>query len=94
MLLLIQINQTCNGAYQILVDATTVIYFIPCCTCMRRRSNWLIARIGDNAQAVLIPGGKFGRLAGGFVRILGGARRDCALVDSAGRGNEQMALRG
>ncbi len=76
ILLLIQINETINGAYQILVDAAIILYFIPflymyaaVVKLSSRRDR------AGNANAVLIPGGKIGVwLAGGlgFFVVLAG----------------------
>ena len=76
VLLLIQVNQTVNGAYQILVDATTAIYFISLLY-MYAAAIKLAYRKDRNAHpnAVLIPGGKPGVwLAGslGFLVVLAG----------------------
>lgn len=61
ILLLIQINETANSAYQILVDATTIVYFISLIY-MYAAAIKLAYRTdrGANANAVLIPGGKLG----------------------------------
>ena len=74
-LLLIQINETANSAYQILVDAgDDYCISFPFFTCMRRRSSWPIGRIASaNTNAVLIPGGKFGVWLDG----LAGISRSC-----------------
>jgi amino acid transporter len=61
ILLLIQINESANGAYQILVDAAIILYFIPF-VYMYAAAIKLSYR-GDrneNKSAALIPGGKFG----------------------------------
>jgi amino acid transporter len=76
VLLLTQINQSVNGAYQILVDATTAIYFIPLMY-MYAAAIKLAYRKDrkTNPHAVLIPGGKAGVwLAGslGFLVVLAG----------------------
>jgi amino acid transporter len=76
ILLLIQVNETANSAYQILVDAGTILYFIPFLY-MYAAVIKLAYRPDRRASesAVLIPGGKFGVwLAGslGFVVVLGG----------------------
>lgn len=61
ILLLIQINETANNAYQILVDAGTILYFIPFLY-MYAAAIKLAYRPDRtaNANAALIPGGKFG----------------------------------
>jgi amino acid transporter len=76
ILLLIQINETANSAYQILVDAGTILYFIPFLY-MYAAAIKLAYRPDRtaNANAALIPGGKLGvwiaSLLGGAV-VLGG----------------------
>jgi len=45
VLLLIQVNESANSAYQILVDAAIILYFIPFVYMYASASNWLIARI-------------------------------------------------
>jgi amino acid transporter len=76
ILLLIQINETVNGAYQILVDAATILYFVPflymyaAAIKLAYRKDRL-----ENKNAVLIPGGKPGVwIAGalGFIVVAGG----------------------
>jgi glutamate:GABA antiporter len=74
ILLLIQLNESANSAYQIFVDAGTILYFIPFLY-MYAAAMKLAARPDrrGNANAVLIPGGKLGVwLAGslGFVVVL------------------------
>jgi len=76
ILLLIQINETANTAYQILVDAGTILYFIPFLY-MYAAAIRLAYRPDRNANpnAALIPWGKFGVwLAGmlGSAVVLGG----------------------
>lgn len=76
ILLLIQINETANSAYQIFVDAGTILYFIP--FLYMYAAVIKLAYRADraaNPNAALIPGGKFGVwLAGllGFVVVIGG----------------------
>ncbi len=61
VLLLSQVNETTRGAYQFLVDAAIILYFIPflymyaAAIKLAGRSDRL-----ENPQAVLIPGGKVG----------------------------------
>lgn len=76
VLLLIQINDTVNGAYQAVVDVAIILYFIPFL--------YMFAAVirlatrpdrAENPNAILIPGGRFGVwLAGGlgFVMVLAG----------------------
>ncbi len=76
ILLFSQINETMRGAYQFLVDAAIILYFIPflymyaaAIKLAGRKDRW------ENPQAVLIPGGKAGVwIAGGlgFLVVLGG----------------------
>ncbi len=68
LLMLSNINETTSGAYQILVDAATILYFIPFLY-MYAAAIKLAGRKdrGANEHAVLIPGGKIGVwIAGGF----------------------------
>lgn len=76
VLLLSQINETTRGAYQFLVDAAIILYFIPFLY-MYAAAIKLVGRKDrlENEQAVLIPGGKLGVwLASGlgFLVVLGG----------------------
>ncbi len=76
LLLVSNINETTSGAYQILVDAATILYFIPFLYMYAAAIK--LAGCKDrtvNAHAVLIPGGKIGVwIAGGlgFLITLGG----------------------
>jgi amino acid transporter len=68
LLLLSNINETTSGAYQILIDAATILYFLPFLY-MYAAVIKLYARKDreENPHAVLIPGKKFGVwLAGGI----------------------------
>jgi glutamate:GABA antiporter len=68
ILLAAQINENMLGAYQILVDAATILYFIPFLY-MYAAAIKLHARPDrrESRSAVVIPGGKFGvYLAGGL----------------------------
>ena len=76
LLLVSNINETTSGAYQILVDAATILYFIPFLY-MYAAVIKLAGRPDrrENEHAVLIPGGKVGVwIAGGvgFLVTLGG----------------------
>jgi glutamate:GABA antiporter len=76
LLLVSNINETTSGAYQILVDAATILYFIPFLY-MYAAVIKLAGRKDrrENEHAVLIPGGKIGVwIAGGlgFLVTLGG----------------------
>lgn len=68
VLLVSQINETTRGAYQVLVDITIIIYFIPFLYMFAAVIR--LAKRGDrqgNPHAVLIPGGRTGVwIAGGF----------------------------
>ena len=61
ILLVIQVNETANGAYLILVDASNILYFIPFIYVYAAviRLSYRADRT-ENKDAVLIPGGKFG----------------------------------
>jgi glutamate:GABA antiporter len=76
VLLVSQINETTRGAYQFLVDATIILYFIPFLY-MFAAAIKLAGRPdrAANPQVVLIPGGKAGAwITGGvgFLVVLGG----------------------
>ena len=76
ILLLIQINETANNAYQILVDAGTILYFIPFLY-MYGAAVKLSSRADrtSNPNAALIPWGRFGvwlASALGFAVVVGG----------------------
>lgn len=74
ILLVSQVNESTRGAYQILIDAAIILYFIPFlymfAAVIRLASR---ADRTENTHAVLVPGGKFGVwLCGGlgFVVVL------------------------
>lgn len=71
ILLVIQINESANSAYQILVDAAIILYFIPF-VYMYAAAIKLAYRANraENKQAVLIPGGKFGVWVAGGLGLL------------------------
>ena len=76
ILLLIQVNETANNAYQIFVDAGTILYFIPFLYMYAAviKLSYRKHRAADE-NAVLIPGGKLGVwIVGslGFIVVLGG----------------------
>jgi len=76
ILLLVQLNETVNSAYQIVVDATVILYFIPFLY-MYAAAIKLAYRKDRRAEpnVALIPGGKIGVwIAGslGFVVVLAG----------------------
>ncbi|MFZ3216508.1 MAG: APC family permease [Candidatus Acidiferrales bacterium] len=61
ILLAIQINETANSAYQILVDATTIVYFVSLIYMYAAAIKLAYRKDrGANPNAVLIPGGKTG----------------------------------
>ena len=76
ILLLVQLNETVNSAYQIVVDATVILYFIPFLymyAAVIKLANREDRRANPNVA--LIPGGKIGVwIAGslGFLVVLGG----------------------
>jgi amino acid transporter len=61
ILLLAQISESMRGAYQIVVDAATILYFIPFIY-MYTAAIKLYSRPDrrENRSAVVIPGGRFG----------------------------------
>jgi glutamate:GABA antiporter len=68
ILLVAQINENTRGAYQILVDAATILYFVPFLY-MYAAAIKLYARADrrENRLAVVIPGGRIGvYIAGGL----------------------------
>ena len=71
ILLLIQLNESANSAYQILVDAGTILNFIPFLY-MYGAAIRLASRPDreTNANAVLIPGGKLGVWIAGSLGFL------------------------
>src|ERR1700686_4088537 len=76
ILLLSQINETTRGAYQFLIDAAIILYFIPFLY-MFAAAIKLAGRKDrlENPQAVLIPGGKVGVWVAsglGFLVVLAG----------------------
>jgi glutamate:GABA antiporter len=76
ILLLIQVNQSVNGAYQLFVDAGTILYFIPFLYMYAAVVRLAYRRDRESSKdALLIPGGKPGVwIVGslGFVVVLGG----------------------
>jgi glutamate:GABA antiporter len=76
ILLVTQVNETANSAYQILVDAGTILYFIPFLY-MYAAAIKLVGRPDrkTNTNAALIPGGKVGVWLTsllGFAVVVGG----------------------
>ncbi len=71
ILIVAQINENTRGAYQILVDAATILYFIPFLY-MYAAAIKLYARPdrSENRSAVLIPGGRIGVCVAGGLGLL------------------------
>ena len=71
ILLVAQLNDTTRGAYQILVDAATILYFIPFIY-MYAAAIKLYGRADrrENRSAVLVPGGKVGMIIAGGLGLL------------------------
>jgi amino acid transporter len=71
ILLVAQINENTRGAYQILVDAATILYFIPFIY-MYAAAIKLYARPdrSQNRSAVVIPGGRLGVCAAGGLGLM------------------------
>jgi amino acid transporter len=71
ILLVAQINENTRGAYQILVDAATILYFIPFIY-MYAAAIKLYARPDrrENRSAVVIPGGRAGVCVAGGLGLL------------------------
>jgi amino acid transporter len=71
ILLVAQINENTRGAYQILVDAATILYFIPFLY-MYAAAIKLYARPDrrENRSAVVIPGGRVGVCVAGGLGLL------------------------
>ena len=71
ILLIAQINENTRGAYQILVDAATILYFIPFIY-MYAAAIKLYARPDrrDNRAAVVIPGGRLGVCVAGGLGLM------------------------
>ena len=76
ILLLIQINETANSAYQILVDAAVILNFIPFLYMYAAAIKLAYRKDrNENPHAVLIPGGKTGVWIAGSLgfAVVGGA---------------------
>jgi amino acid transporter len=76
VLLVIQLNETVNSAYQILIDAAVILYFIPFLYMFAAiiKLAYRADREG-NPDVVLVPGGKIGvwiAAASGFLVVLAG----------------------
>ena len=71
ILLVAQINENTRGAYQILVDAATILYFIPFIY-MYAAAIKLYARPDrrENRSAVVIPGGRLGVCVAGGLGLM------------------------
>ncbi len=85
ILLASQINETIRGAYQILIDAAIILYFIPFL--------YMFAAViklagrkdrNENPNAVLVPGGIAGVWICVWIGIRCGAGRHCSLVRAVG----------
>jgi amino acid transporter len=76
ILLLIQVNETVNGAYQALVDAAQILYFVPFLYMYAAVIKLAYRKDREeNEKAILIPGGKTGVwIAGslGFIVVAAG----------------------
>jgi amino acid transporter len=72
ILLVAQINENTRGAYQILVDAATILYFIPFLY-MYAAAIKLYSQPdrSENRAAVVIPGGRIGVCVAGGLGLLG-----------------------
>ena len=93
ILLLIQLNETANNAYYILVDITNILYFIPFLYVYVAVIR--LAYVGDreaNKDAVLIPGGKFGVWLAGSLALFVVLVAIALVVRSARRANAQVAI--
>jgi len=61
ILLLAQVSESMRGAYQILVDAATILYFIPFIYMYAAAIKlYALPDRRENKSAVVIPGGRFG----------------------------------
>jgi len=70
ILLLAQINENMRGAYQILVDAATILYFIPFIYMYAATIKlYACADRRENRSAVVIPGGRLGVLIAGGIGL-------------------------
>src|SRR5215469_2735799 len=71
ILLLIQVNETANSAYQILVDAAVILYLIPFLYMYAAVINLAYRKDrAANQEAVLIPGGRTGVWIAGLMGLL------------------------
>ena len=71
ILLLIQVNETANSAYQILVDAAVILYFIPFLYMYAAVIKLAYRKDrAANQEAVLIPGGRTGVWIAGLMGLL------------------------
>ena len=70
ILLLIQVNETANSAYQILVDAAVILYFIPFLYMYAAVIKLAYRKDrAANPEAVLIPGGRVGVWIAGLMGL-------------------------
>ena len=71
ILLLIQVNETANSAYQILVDAAVILYFIPFLYMYAAVIKLAYRKDrAANQEAVLIPGGRTGVWIAGLMGLV------------------------
>ena len=71
ILLLIQVNETANSAYQILVDAAVILYFIPFLYMYGAVIKLAYRKDrAANPDAVLIPGGRVGVWTAGLMGLV------------------------
>jgi glutamate:GABA antiporter len=71
VLLLAQINENMRGAYQIVVDAATILYFIPFIYMYAAAIKlYALPDRRENRAAVLIPGGRLGVCVAGGMGLL------------------------
>ena len=85
-----QINDNMRGAYQILVDAATILILFRSFICMPRQSSFTRPDRRENRSAVVIPGGRFGVCLPGWGFSL--SRGNRAVVCTAGRYVQQIPV--
>ena len=93
ILLVSQINDTTRGAYQFLIDAAIILYFIPFLYMFAAVIK--LARRKDrkeNPHAVLVPGGMAGVWICGGSGLCGGAHRHPGFAGAAGRLFQQAGI--
>jgi amino acid transporter len=92
ILLLSQISETTVSAYQILVDATNILYFIPFLYMYAAVIKLAYRPDRETSTAALIPGGKAGVVVRGRLGIYYRSREHHSFGDSAGRDRQQIAV--